>query len=131
MAPEILNGKTYTIKADIWSLGVVLFRMLYGYCPFESGNIGQLIMAIDKEDLKIPFQPYVSEKLVKLLKRMLTKDPNQRIDWAEIFSYEIKNGEIFGSGIYDKSKKMTDSGMKSSEAPTLDSSTKGSNIDSV
>jgi len=49
MAPEILRGETYTIKADIWSLGVVLFRMLYGYCPFESSNIGQLIMKIDEQ----------------------------------------------------------------------------------
>lgn len=44
MAPEILKGETYTIKADIWSLGVVLFRMLFGYCPYQSSNIAKLIM---------------------------------------------------------------------------------------
>lgn len=48
MAPEVLKGEEYTIKTDIWSLGVVLFRMLYGYCPFESKNIGKLIMMIEE-----------------------------------------------------------------------------------
>ncbi len=57
MAPEVLKGESYSIKADIWSLGVVLFRMLYGFCPFESSNIGQLIMIIQSEDIKIPAKP--------------------------------------------------------------------------
>ncbi len=39
MAPEILKGQQYTIKADIWSMGVCLFEMLFGYCPFEARNI--------------------------------------------------------------------------------------------
>jgi serine/threonine-protein kinase ULK/ATG1 len=47
MAPEILKGESYSIKSDIWSLGVVLFRMLYGFCPFESNNIGKLIMIME------------------------------------------------------------------------------------
>ena len=66
--------------------------MLYGYCPFESNNIGQLIMKIDKEEMVIPQEPHISPRLLNLLKKMLTKSPNLRADWAEIFAHEIKNG---------------------------------------
>jgi serine/threonine protein kinase len=30
MAPEILKGYNYSIKADIWSMGIVLFECLFG-----------------------------------------------------------------------------------------------------
>lgn len=54
MAPELLKGEPYTIKADIWSLGVVLFRMLFGYCPFESSSIAKLILVVEQEKLAFP-----------------------------------------------------------------------------
>ena len=47
MAPEVLLEQVYTSKADIWSLGVVLFEMLFGFCPYESNNISNLIDALD------------------------------------------------------------------------------------
>ena len=36
MSPEVLNG-AYGQKADIWSLGVVLYTLVSGYLPFQ-GN---------------------------------------------------------------------------------------------
>lgn len=43
MAPEVLKGQPYSTKADIWSMGVVLFECLFGFCPYEDQSIGRLI----------------------------------------------------------------------------------------
>lgn len=34
MAPEILSGKEYTSKADIWSIGICFYEMIYGKPPY-------------------------------------------------------------------------------------------------
>lgn len=49
MAPEVLMNKSYTNKADIWSLGVVLFEMLFGHCPFQSDKIYDLMTMFETE----------------------------------------------------------------------------------
>lgn len=46
MAPEVLKGEAYSSRADIWSLGVVLYEMLFGYCPFQSNSIAKLITVL-------------------------------------------------------------------------------------
>ena len=51
MAPEVLRGENYTTKADIWSLGVVLYEMLFGICPYESKSIAMLISTINNSEI--------------------------------------------------------------------------------
>ncbi len=53
MAPEILKGEIYTIKADIWSLGVVIYEMAFGFCPFEESSIAKLINVLETHELDI------------------------------------------------------------------------------
>lgn len=36
MAPEILEGNPYGIEADIWSIGIVYYQMVFGKYPYEA-----------------------------------------------------------------------------------------------
>ena len=51
MAPEVLKGCSYNSKADVWSMGVVLYECMCGFCPFEDKSIARLIMQIDNKEL--------------------------------------------------------------------------------
>jgi serine/threonine protein kinase len=53
MAPEILKGFPYSSKSDIWSLGVVIYELLFGFCPFEENSIAKLISLLDDAVLLI------------------------------------------------------------------------------
>lgn len=35
MAPEVMRREKYGLKADIWSIGVIFYEMLYGRLPYE------------------------------------------------------------------------------------------------
>lgn len=51
MAPECLTGDKYDISADVYSLGVVLYEMLFGFYPFQGSNIPELIKEIRSKTL--------------------------------------------------------------------------------
>lgn len=34
MAPEVLKNKGYSFMVDLWSLGVMLFEFMCGFCPY-------------------------------------------------------------------------------------------------
>lgn len=96
MAPEVLKGSIYDNRADIWSLGVILYEMLYGFCPFEESTITKLINLIDNTLLKFPPEVTVSNHIKVLLKRMMTIKYRERITAAELLKYPMDIKESDG-----------------------------------
>jgi len=102
MAPEVIKGKEYNSKAEIWSLGCVLFELLFGECPFEEASISKLIIRIDNDEIKYyrdvnPISKFTEELLSKMLvimaiffKTMKIKDPAKRIAWEELMTIELE-----------------------------------------
>ncbi|CAD8143891.1 unnamed protein product [Paramecium pentaurelia] len=95
MAPEVLKGCSYNCKADVWSLGVVLYECLFGFCPFEDKSIARLIMQIDNKEISFPKHVnQLSRKCEELIRSMLQVDPRKRVDWQQLMQitfYEEPN----------------------------------------
>ncbi len=88
MAPEIIKFKKYGIKVDLWSLGVIIYEMLFGKLPFKARNHYELIQKIDNQSIVIPYTIAISDECKDLIHRLLQKDPDRRIGWAEFFNHE-------------------------------------------
>jgi serine/threonine protein kinase len=84
-APEMVRGNTYTVMADIWSLGVLLFAICSGYLPFDDENIQKLLQKIVYYEVRYP--KFLSPQLVDLLQKMMCKDPERRITLDGIKSH--------------------------------------------
>jgi len=78
-APEVLDRKkTYNgYAADVWSLGVVLYALLYGQMPFGSEDFREMKTAANVS-LCFP-KSKVTEAAQDLLRQMLQLDPSRRI----------------------------------------------------
>jgi serine/threonine protein kinase len=92
--PEIIkkNFKS-SPKLDIWALGVILYQMIFGKCPFYGKNIQSTLDAILYNSLKFPSHFIVSESLLNLIHGLLKKKPSERIDI---------NSELFDKWFNDK-----------------------------
>lgn len=85
IAPEVLMKKSYGPNADFWSLGAIMFEMLYGYAPFMSSNPQLTANKIIhfEESLIFPPTPVVSKEAIALMRGLLT-DSENRMTFEEI-----------------------------------------------
>lgn len=81
MAPEILRHNGYGSSVDWWSLGVVMFELLFGKRPFKGNTTSKLHTVILTSELKLPgnADTLVSLSGQQFIKRLLTRDIGTRI----------------------------------------------------
>lgn len=77
MAPELIKNETYSgFAIDIWSLGVILFTMLYGEMPFdEDDDLKTKYKIVNEEPL---YRNSIPQEAIDILQKMLSKDPRSR-----------------------------------------------------
>ena len=81
IAPEILLRQRYGVKADIWSIGVIIFILLGGYPPFSSENRAtqdKMIVNCKYEFLE-DYWGSVSGEAKALISSLLVIDPRKRL----------------------------------------------------
>jgi len=89
MAPEILGGKDYNNKADIWSIGTCVYELIFGRPPYTAKNIVELLQKIQKNPFALPPNAKMNPVLEDALMRMLVFNPANRIEWEDLFNHKI------------------------------------------
>ncbi|KAM5299059.1 serine/threonine-protein kinase N3 [Ctenodactylus gundi] len=88
LAPEVLTQDTYTRAVDWWGLGVLLYEMLVGECPFPGDTEEEVFDCIVNTDALYPH--FLSVQALELIQKLLQKCPEQRLGAGEQDAEEIK-----------------------------------------
>ena len=78
MAPEQAMGRPTDRRADVWSLGAVLYHVLAGRPPFEGDNDVQAIFRLASGKPPVPLPPRVHPAVAAVVARTLLHDPDKR-----------------------------------------------------
>jgi serine/threonine protein kinase/tetratricopeptide (TPR) repeat protein len=87
LAPEVLSGGAATQRSDVYSIGVVLFRLLTGSYPVFGGDLADLRRAHatgDGADARVD-RPGIPLRLRRVLARAIDPDSNRRYAGADMF----------------------------------------------
>ncbi|KAI3851811.1 hypothetical protein MKX03_034166 [Papaver bracteatum] len=89
MAPEIMQLQKYDAKADLWSVGAILFQLVTGNTPFNGNNPIQLLQNILKSnELCFPQDSKdLSSDCIDLCQKLLRRNPVERLTFEEFFNH--------------------------------------------
>ena len=92
MSPEQATGEPVDYGTDIWSLGVVMYRMLTGKHPFKGRNVGEMVRSILKDEPPRirKLRKGTPEPLESCIRKMLEKDSEDRHEGMEEVVLELE-----------------------------------------
>ena len=96
-APEIFLKTDYTHKVDLWSIGIIMYQLLFkGEIPFKVKTSKELVNELKKfKKLTLPdaMRKSLSDECFDLLNHLLVKEENERIDFEDYFEHKFFSEE--------------------------------------
>jgi len=85
-SPEIARDEWYNVKVDIWSAGVILYRILSGVFPFDGESVRDVLERIKDGVVVFPESRWemISPQAKNIIRAMLSLEPEQRPDCAAL-----------------------------------------------
>ncbi|KAI9652085.1 MAG: Serine/threonine-protein kinase [Alyxoria varia] len=121
MAPEILAYEKYDAKADLWSVGAVLYELIVGRPPFRAHNHFELLRKIQQANDNIRFAPEikVSDDMKNAIRALLKHRPTERISWDGFFNGPVIVDDI--PGLIESDRKQSKrSATSTMEKPAME-----------
>ena len=110
-APEILNKKEYSNKADIWSLGVTFYQLIILNYPFEGKNEEMEKNILEGKKIGIPDDCPIGKDFINIINEMLSEKEDERPSAEEILEKGIIKSRMetfLSEKKYDNSKAQNE-----------------------
>ena len=99
VSPEMISGEGHTTATDWWSLGILIYEMLFGATPFYNKKKNRMYELIQWGEVKYPKDINVSSEAYDVINKLLAKNPEKRLGAHGLD--EIKKHPFFGTQIFD------------------------------
>ena len=91
MAPEYILHRAVSERSDVFSAGVILFEMLLGRRAFVGDNLNAVMQRIAEQDIVVPEDAGIDERLCTILLKATARDPALRFQTASQFAEALDN----------------------------------------
>ena len=102
MPPEMLRSEvSYGQECDLWSLGILIHLLLTKKYPYTGNNNSEILKNIYENGMR-SIQKTGNQELDHLLRRLLTKNPKDRLTWDEYFNHPFFTGGDYWKYYYQE-----------------------------
>ena len=78
IAPELLKKEEHDYRVDLYSLGMILYEIIYDQLPFKTNNELEIYKAQIEQEFTFPEQSLFSSEIVSVTKKLVEKEPDSR-----------------------------------------------------
>ncbi|GAA5820236.1 hypothetical protein JCM11251_005536 [Rhodosporidiobolus azoricus] len=96
ICPEVINGRGHSSAVDWWTVGILIYEMLYGCTPFKGSNRHATFSNVLRNEPAFPDHPATTTLCKSLIKKLLYKDEHKRLG-SQSGASEVKQHKWFST----------------------------------